>query len=103
MPNWFENRHAGLNRENPSDAALNLDGNGLSNLEEYQSGTDPTKPDTDGDGFSDGDEVTRATPIRPSPGPESRPGGVAQRRRREAVSMVALRWIAASSRRGMPR
>jgi arylsulfatase A len=30
---------------------------GLSNLEEQQSGTDPDNPDTDGDGYSDGDEV----------------------------------------------
>ena len=69
MPNWFENHHAGLVRENPLDAALNLDGDGLTDLEEYQNGTDPTKPDTDGDGFSDGDEVhTRHTdPTKPGP------------------------------------
>ena len=57
MPNWFENQHAGLNRENPADAALDLDGDGLTNLEEFQSGTDPNNPDTDGDGVSDGEEV----------------------------------------------
>ena len=69
MPNWFENQHAGLNRENPSDAALDFDGDGLTNLEEYQNGTDPNNPDTDGDGFSDGDEVhTRHTdPTRAGP------------------------------------
>ncbi len=62
MPNWFENRYAGLDRENPSDAALDLDGDGLTNLEEFRNGTDPNKPDTDGDGISDGDEVhTRHT------------------------------------------
>jgi hypothetical protein len=33
------------------------DEDGLTNLEEYQAGTDPTNPDTDGDGLSDGDEV----------------------------------------------
>jgi arylsulfatase A len=57
MPNWFENQHAGLDRENPSDAALDFDGDGLDNLEEYRNGTDPHNPDTDGDGFSDGYEV----------------------------------------------
>jgi arylsulfatase A len=57
IPNWFENRHAGFSRENPSDAALDLDGDGLTNLEEYRNGTDPNRPDTDGDGVSDGDEV----------------------------------------------
>ena len=57
MPNWFENRYAGLDRENPADAALDFDGDGLTNLEEYQNGTDPHNPDTDGDGVSDGEEV----------------------------------------------
>ena len=33
------------------------DGDGLTNLQEYLSGTDPLNPDTDGDGLSDGDEV----------------------------------------------
>ena len=57
MPNGFENEHAGLDRENPSDAARDLDGDGLTNLEEFQNGTDPNNADTDGDGVSDGDEV----------------------------------------------
>ena len=57
MPNWFEDLHSGLDRENPFDAVLDLDSDGLTNLEEYQNGTDPNNPDTDGDGFSDGDEV----------------------------------------------
>ena len=33
------------------------DGDGVSNWQEYQLGTDPTNWDTDGDGMSDGDEV----------------------------------------------
>jgi arylsulfatase A-like enzyme len=57
MPNWFENQHAGLDRDNPSDAELDFDHDGLTNLEEYLNGTDPHNPDTDGDGFSDGNEV----------------------------------------------
>jgi thrombospondin type 3 repeat protein len=57
MPNWFENRNAGLDRENPADAALDFDGDGLTNLEEFQNGTDPHNRDTDGDGYLDGDEV----------------------------------------------
>ena len=62
MPNWFENRHVGLSREKASDAPLDFDGDGLSNLEEYQNATDPNNPDSDGDGVSDGDEVhTRHT------------------------------------------
>ena len=69
MPNWFETQHAGLDRENPADAALDLDGDGLTNLEEFRNGTDPHNPDTDGDGFSDGDEVhaRHTDPTRPGP------------------------------------
>jgi hypothetical protein len=38
----------------------------LSNLEEFQNGTDPENPDTDGDGLSDGDEVHvwKSNPLR---------------------------------------
>jgi hypothetical protein len=35
------------------------DNDGLTNLEEQLLGTDPTNPDTDGDGLSDGDEVNK--------------------------------------------
>lgn len=44
-------------REDPNDAALDFDRDGLTNLEEFPNGTDPHQPDTDGDGVSDGDEV----------------------------------------------
>jgi len=33
------------------------DGDGLTNLEEFQNGTDPLNADTDGDGYSDSDEI----------------------------------------------
>ena len=42
------------------------EGDGLTNAQEYQLGTDPTKKDTDGDGFNDLIEVRRASnPLDP--------------------------------------
>jgi hypothetical protein len=57
MPNGFEVKYPGLDRENPADAALDFDRDGLTNLEEYQNGTNPEDADTDGDGAADGEEV----------------------------------------------
>jgi uncharacterized repeat protein (TIGR01451 family) len=51
----------GLNPHDPSDAGQDLDGDGLTNLQEYQLGTNPRLADTDGDGVSDGAEVLRGT------------------------------------------
>ena len=42
--------------KNVDDAAGDLDGEGVSNLDEFLSGTDPNLADTDGDGLSDGTE-----------------------------------------------
>ena len=53
MPDKWEIVH-GLNPLVPSDGALDPDGDGLNNLQEYQLGTDPYKFDTDGDGLVDG-------------------------------------------------
>src|SRR5579862_9203214 len=47
----------GLDPNDPNVALEDPDHDGLTNLEEYQYGTDPNNPDTDGDGLSDGDEV----------------------------------------------
>jgi hypothetical protein len=47
----------GLDLNDPNVALEDPDNDGLTNLEEYQHGTDPHNPDTDGDGLSDGDEV----------------------------------------------
>ncbi len=47
----------GLDPNDPYCALEDPDNDGLTNLEEYQNGTDPNNPDTDGDGLSDGDEV----------------------------------------------
>jgi hypothetical protein len=42
-----------------NDADIDSDGDGLTNLEEYERGTDPFNPDSDGDGILDGDEDGR--------------------------------------------
>lgn len=47
----------GLNPNNPVDASEDLDGDGLSNLDEYRLHTDIRNADTDGDGIPDGIEV----------------------------------------------
>lgn len=50
---------AGLNAHDPSDALLDRDGDGLTNLREFQAGTDLAVADSDGDGLTDGQEVLR--------------------------------------------
>ena len=59
MPDWWENLY-GL-EPNVDDAAGDLDGDGLSNVDEYNCGTRPDYSDTDGDGYTDGDEVHAGT------------------------------------------
>ena len=60
IPDSWEDAN-GLNKNNPDDAALDNDSNGgpdgLTNLQEYITGTDPQDSDTDDDGLNDGDEV----------------------------------------------
>ena len=45
----------------PQDAGFDFDGDGLTNLEEMQAGTDPTSMDTDNDGISDYIELTNGS------------------------------------------
>jgi hypothetical protein len=44
-----------------NDAPVDSDGDGLTDSEEADLGTDPNNPDTDGDGINDGDEVAGGT------------------------------------------
>lgn len=47
----------GLDPNDPAMPAEDPDHDGLTNLQEFQAGTDPQNPDTDGDGLTDGQEV----------------------------------------------
>ena len=60
IPDWYEMKYA-LEPGSPALAAADSDGDGLSNLQEYQRGTDPHKADTDGDGLTDSEEVALGT------------------------------------------
>jgi pseudolysin len=48
----------GLDFTNAEDALLDLDGDGLTNLEEFTAKTSANNADTDDDGLSDFDEIT---------------------------------------------
>ena len=72
LPDWWEI----ANGLNPFDAtglngaAGDPDHDLLSNLKEYQNGTDPMNPDTDADGYLDGVEVQHSTnPLNPGSHP----------------------------------
>tara|TARA_B100000749_G_scaffold280899_1_gene280981 strand:+ start:55244 stop:55891 length:648 start_codon:yes stop_codon:yes gene_type:complete len=45
----------------PDAANVDSDGDGLTDIEEVESGTDPLNPDTDGGGINDGDELKNGT------------------------------------------
>jgi hypothetical protein len=73
MPNDWELAYR-LNPLDPTDAFTDTEGDELSNLREYQLGTNPVVVDTDGDTAGDGAEVAAGTdPLRadqaPAPGP----------------------------------
>jgi hypothetical protein len=66
MPDAWEIAH-GLNPNDPSDAYLDPDGDGLANVDEYMAGSDPHVADTDGGGESDLSEaVNGRDPTNPS-------------------------------------
>ena len=60
MPDWWEEER-GLDPLDPSDAAADTDGDGLSNLAECRAWGDPRSPDTDGDGMPDAWEAANGT------------------------------------------
>jgi len=57
----------GLDPNDPAMPFEDPDHDGLTNLQEFQKGTDPHNPDTDGDGIPDGLEVAEGTdPLNPN-------------------------------------
>ncbi len=73
LPDQWERDHFGNLDEDGGD---DFDEDGLTNLEEYELGTDPANPDTDGDGLSDGDEVLAGTdPFNPDTDGDGMPDG----------------------------
>jgi hypothetical protein len=60
LPDLYELEHTDPSSATAMNAGDDLDNDGLTNLEEYNLGTDPNLADTDGDGLLDGDEVSGA-------------------------------------------
>ncbi len=60
MSDDFETRY-GLDPGDMADAALDRDDDGVTNADEYWYSIDPTNPDSDGDGYRDGEEVARGS------------------------------------------
>lgn len=56
LPDAWELRY-GLNRQNAADAGLDSDSDGLSNMQEFTLGSNPTAADSDNDGMPDGWEL----------------------------------------------
>jgi hypothetical protein len=58
LPTWYERQYGFPERT--ANGTADPDTDGLTNVQEYEAGTNPTLPDTDGDGVNDGAEVNRA-------------------------------------------
>lgn len=61
LAGWTRPNALDTDQDSVADGAEDIDGDGLTNLDEQRLGTSPTDPDTDGDGLSDGAEVARGT------------------------------------------
>jgi hypothetical protein len=76
MPDGWENEN-GMDPMDPADANGDPDGDGLTNLEEYEHGTDPNNADTDNDGLTDGEEIEMGLdPTNPDTDFDNIPDGI---------------------------
>ena len=67
MPEWFELAYL-LDDSTAADASGDEDADGLTALDEFLAGTNPTDPDSDNDGLADGAETTTDPTKRDSDG-----------------------------------
>jgi hypothetical protein len=77
IPDSWKIAH-GFSTTDPGVAGADPDHDGLTNLQEFQLGTDPNNSDTDGDGISDGDEVNKfhTNPLNPDTDGDGIPDGL---------------------------
>jgi len=56
IPDYWE-EYYNLNINDSSDGLVDVDGDGINNVQEFELGTDPLNSDSDGDGITDYDEI----------------------------------------------
>ncbi|MEU5943765.1 hypothetical protein ABZ807_32475 [Micromonospora sp. NPDC047548] len=61
LAGWTRPNAVDTDQDSVADGAEDIDGDGLTNLQEQDLGTSPTNPDTDGDGATDGAEVAQGS------------------------------------------
>lgn len=61
LAGWTRPNAVDTDQDAVADGAEDVDGDGLTNLDEQRLGTSPTDPDTDGDGATDGAEVAQGS------------------------------------------
>lgn len=61
LTGWTRPNAVDTDQDSIADGAEDVDGDGLTNLQEQDLGTSPTNPDTDGDGATDGAEVAKGS------------------------------------------